>query len=247
MYTIIWTISKTNYVLFKPKRIKLDYDINHNFQLKFGTEVIENKPFVKFLGLLVDEHLDWSHHCNYVMNKLSSSLYMMNTVKNFLPPDSRKILYHSFFHSYLSYGVMLWGPSTSAWYQNKLLILQKKAMRIIKNVPYNTPNTDAIFQELRILKLEQFIDLEIAKLMYKVAQGIIPKAIKDIFVLNRPLHRYSTRHINDPQFNQTRNFAGISKSFLCKGPEIWSKLDNKIKSCKSVKSFSRQFKNTFFT
>ena len=141
-------ISKTNYVLFTPKRIKIDSDVtSENPILQFGTEKIEQKPFVKFLGLLIDENLDWSQHCKQIMSKLASALYMLNNVKHFIPVEARKLIYYSLFYSYLTQGILLWGPHANSWNTDKLFKKQKRAVQIIKCAKYNS-HTDQFFHEL---------------------------------------------------------------------------------------------------
>ena len=100
--------------------------------LKFGSELIDQKDHVKFLGLLIDQHLDWSYQSRSVTSKLSSSLYMMNSVKNFLPTTSKTNLYYSFFYSYMSHGILVWGPNISSFYLDKITKQQKRAVRNYK-------------------------------------------------------------------------------------------------------------------
>ena len=186
-------ISKTNYVLFKPKSLKSNDNNNDNHVLKFGTEIIEQRPFVKFLGLLIDEYLDWSYQCKHVISKLSSSLYMMNSVKNFLPLESRKTLYHSFFNSYLMFGISLWGPAVNKFYINKICKQQNRALRIVNN-NVNNVQTQYLYDKLSLLKLNDIIHLEILKLMYKISEGSAPLPLQNIFTSNYADHTYNTRN-----------------------------------------------------
>ena len=86
-------ISKTYFVLFRPKHIKLeDSSSTDNYKLTFGTETIEGKPYVKFLGVFLDENLTWIKQCNHTLSKLSSAIYILNNVKNFLPTAESKVI-----------------------------------------------------------------------------------------------------------------------------------------------------------
>ena len=51
-------ISKTNYVLFHSPRKELANDLN----IKIGKQNIQKTKYVKFLGVLMDEHLTWKYH-----------------------------------------------------------------------------------------------------------------------------------------------------------------------------------------
>ena len=51
-------IEKTNFVLFHSPRRKLSEFTN----LKIGKQFIQKTKYVKFLGVLMDEHLTWKYH-----------------------------------------------------------------------------------------------------------------------------------------------------------------------------------------
>ena len=235
-------ISKTNYVLFQSKNLKENIS---DCELKFGTEIIERKPYVKFLGLLIDENMNWTNQCQHIIAKLSSSLYMMNCIKNFLPIESKKSLYYSFFYSYMSYGILLWGPLINKYHFDQIIKKQKRAIRIIKNVKYNA-HTDPLFKELQILSVSEIINLETSKLMYNVFKNNVPEPISDMFEASTNRHSYMTRYRNDPQFYQKPTVSAILKSFLYKGPDLWHNLDLNLKESSSLKCFTRNYKRLMF-
>ena len=63
-------VSNSNFVLFNSTRKKL---IN-NVRLKINDENIEGKPYTKYLGVLIDKNLTWSHHIHHVNLKLSKGI-----------------------------------------------------------------------------------------------------------------------------------------------------------------------------
>ena len=54
-------IDKTNFVLFHSPREILPDQIN----IKFGHKKVSRAKYVKFLGILLDEHLSWKYHISY--------------------------------------------------------------------------------------------------------------------------------------------------------------------------------------
>ena len=60
-------IDKTNFVLFHSPRKKLPDHIN----IKFGKKNVSRAKYVKFLGILLDEHLTWKYHISELHKKLS--------------------------------------------------------------------------------------------------------------------------------------------------------------------------------
>jgi DNA mismatch repair ATPase MutS len=90
-------IGKTNYVIFRTNSKPLVKDLN----IKIGNEVIERKSVIKFLGVYIDEKLEWHDHINYIKNKLNSSLYALRKVKNILKTNHLITLYYSLIYPYI--------------------------------------------------------------------------------------------------------------------------------------------------
>ena len=51
-------IDKTNYVIFHSTQIKIPPDV----RIKIGNKILKRAKYVKFLGILLDEYLNWKHH-----------------------------------------------------------------------------------------------------------------------------------------------------------------------------------------
>ena len=117
---------------------------------------------------------------------------MMNSVKNFLPTTSKTNLYYSFFYSYMSHGILVWGPNISSFYLDKITKQQKRAVRIIKNVKVNA-HTDLLFKDLSVLKVNEVINLENLKLIFNVYRNSTPEPICEIFSSSASQHTYLTR------------------------------------------------------
>ena len=79
---------------------------------------------LQFLGLYIDEKLDWHEHINKCKNKLTSALYVINKVNSYLPVSALKTIYYTLVYPYLTYGIILWG-STYKTYWTTLFIIQK--------------------------------------------------------------------------------------------------------------------------
>jgi hypothetical protein len=83
-------------------------DPSNIFQLSqvFSTDQI---PAIKYLGVFFDPQLNFKYHINYVNKKISQALYVLRSVKNFLPSGALKTLYFSLIHCHFVYAVEIWG------------------------------------------------------------------------------------------------------------------------------------------
>ena len=91
---------------------------------------IKRSSSVKFVGVLVDEHLSLTDHINVLENKLSKNLGLLHKSKHFLNAKGMKKLYFSFFQNYLNYGNIAW-CSTSMTKIKKLYSKQKQAIKAL--------------------------------------------------------------------------------------------------------------------
>ena len=237
-------LSKTHYVLFRPKNLMLDSDIDEHCELKFGNETIEYKEYVKFLGMFLDKFLDWSKHYTHLRTKLAKSIYIMNAAKHQLPTDCLKKLYYSMYYSHLTYGIALWGHSMATTNVNKITLSQKKIIRVVSKANYNA-HTEPLFKSANILKLNDIITIETNKLMYQIAKQEAPIPLVEFFLPVNITHNYMTRHRYDPVIIP-RQYSIIDRSFLCRGPASWSALSYEVKNAISLKSFNNQLKKTIF-
>ena len=236
-------ISKTNSVLFKPKNLLMpDDSLDSDCTLSFGDENIKLLSHTKFLGMDLDEYLEWSAHYKSLNSRLSRAIFTMNRVKNILPTSCMKTLYYSLFHSHLTYGLHLWGPSICEKLRKKVFLKQKKIIRIMCNESFNA-HTDNLFKSHRILKLEDLIELEIQKLMYKHAQDLLPIPLMNLFPTNAT--KYHTRQHWLPLVRKP-NHEPLQKSFLTKGPKLWQSNNKDTKQCHHLKSFANHFKQSRF-
>src|SRR6218665_3839237 len=92
---------------------------------------------VKFLGVMVDEHLNWKTHINNIRKKIAKNIGILSKVAYLLPANVLKSLYYTLIYSYLAYCNVCWA-STYPTSLDGLLKLQKRAVRVITKSSYFT-------------------------------------------------------------------------------------------------------------
>ena len=146
----------------------------HNVTLILNRKAIEQKDHVKYLGVLLDEHLNWKKQIACVTKKISGGVGIIAKLRSYLDPKLLKNIYHSIVVSHLSYGVEAWG-SANATDLEKILILQKKAVRILTGNRYfqiygedaaPLARSEPLFKTLDILKFNDIFKVSIAKFIY---------------------------------------------------------------------------------
>ena len=103
--------SKSNFVIFHPFQRKPDYNVTlkmYDNDLKILTS-LERKHYVKYLGVLIDSHLSWRYHIEYISSKISKGVGIIARLRHFVPTSTLFKLYRSLIEPYISYGLTTWG------------------------------------------------------------------------------------------------------------------------------------------
>ena len=189
---------------------------------------------LKFLGLCLDQTLSWKTHIENIISIIAKSLYVMNRVKNLLPSNTLKIIYYSLIESYINYGIVVWGNSVHA---NKLLKLQKRAVRIISKKSYRA-HTDPLFKNLQILKVHDLYELNCLLFMTDYLNNKLPNSFQQTHHLNYEMLQRNTRQAQFfyiPRFRT--NFS--SKQPIVTFPSVFNKYYEDL-NLKSIKDKSRK-------
>ena len=212
---------------------------DYTARLYIDNEVLEKVPVKKFLGVYIDENLDWIEHIDFVKKKISGGIYALNSSKIFLSNANMRILYYSLVHPYLLYGIILWGSAYKK-YTHKLYVLQKKALRVMYNTTYNAQSMP-LFEKSGILRIQDMYNLQLGVLMYKFTREELSRSLMSLYEYSTTPH--DTRHGQDPILpNYTTNLHVVRRTFLYRGPDMWRKLADAVTK---VPGSLRAFKNVF--
>jgi hypothetical protein len=66
----------------------------------------------KFLGIFINDTLSWKTHIDYMTTKLRTAYYAMRIMKPHVSQNSLRMVYFSYFHSVVNYGLLFWGNSS---------------------------------------------------------------------------------------------------------------------------------------
>ena len=155
-------VQKTKFMIFHYRqRVITENDIPC---LMINNTQIERVTEFNFLGLTVNEYMNWNSHTQKIANKISRTLGVMNRLKRYLPISAMKLMYDSLILSHLQFEITNWG---FGW--DRISKLQKRALRIMTNSKYNA-HTEALFKQLRLLKVNDIFDVQCLKLWYKFRQ-----------------------------------------------------------------------------
>ena len=239
---------------------KLSLNISKTYAMKFWTgkgekaeklslQLNENTiPLVKhtkFLGVIIDEDLNWSKHINNIISKISVNKNLIGRTRNILNDHAKKCIYYSHIYSHISYANTIWSNSVSYKQEKVINTIQKYCIKAILNMPKNTPS-DPLFKSLKIMKFNEIKRFELCKLAHNLKEKELPKPLMELFNNNcKKTHRYHTRFKQLPNIKKHTG-TDYNKSFLCKSLTYFNELDLTLKRTKNKHEFSQKYKAYLF-
>ena len=260
-------VSKTNFVIFRsPKK-----PLNHNVTLIMNRKAIEQKDHVKYLGILMDQHLSWKQQISNVSKKISRGIGILAKLRgNGLDKFLLSNIYYCLVFSYLSYGVEAWGSACHSDL-SKIRVLQNKAVRIISGrqyfqifgeTPGPLPSADPLYKELKFLDFNDIYNFSIAKFVYLTLCKKSPPLFHDWFKYTHDVHSHATRSsvvicqedmlnpgIEIPTytlFTKQSNLHNYGRKMIqVSGPLVWNILPFDIQDSVSIATFKMYLKNYY--
>ena len=184
-------------VIFKSKQNKFEGDL----KIKLSGKRLYATKSVKYLGVKIDTNLSWQYHVNDLSVKLNRANALLFKMRKYVSCKILKSIYFAIFGSYSSYCCLVWAQNCSTI--QRIVILQKKAIRIINFQPRNS-HTSHLFKQSSILKFQDKICLENNLFISKSLSKLSPSVFNTWFSFSSDQHNYETS--NSTQGNLTKLF-----------------------------------------
>ena len=194
-------VEKTKYSFFHKPSLKDDISL-HLPKLITNNYEIQREESIKFLGVLLDQHLTWKEHIKLTENKIAKNIGILYKARPYLDKRALLCLYYSYIHSYLNYANTAW-CSTNRTYLKKLQSQQKHAIRII-------------FQ-LNIYQLNIFNNL---LFLHRVKNEKAPNIF--LFKFLRPSHHYPTSFSQNNYIVPSLKLTKSKYRIAIRAPKLWN-------------------------
>jgi hypothetical protein len=113
----------------------------------YKDKYIEETANSKFLGLHLDNHVNWNYHIDQMIPKLSAACYTVRSMFHISNINILKSIYFEYFHSIMKYRIIFGGNSSNS---RKIFSLQNKIIRIMVGAHPRTP-CRSLFKKPEIL------------------------------------------------------------------------------------------------
>ena len=221
---LVLNLKKTKYMIFSQTR-----NLELSQPLIISDTLIERKNEARFLGVIMDDKLNWSRHIKTVQSKMARYVGILYKIKKYLPLHARIQIYHSFVQSHINYCSLVWGFSSKDNIES-IFAKQKKGLRAVIpgfiNYRYRAGDipghTKSYFTEYNILTVHSTIVLNALIFMEKVHNypSLLPLSILRTISHDSPVPG-SNHETCENWLNVYNNFLYRSSIFF-KGPLLFA-------------------------
>ena len=221
---IALNVGKTELVFFKPKNKRTDFDLN----IKLAGKKLYPSSSVKYLGIKIDENLNWKDQQNSIAIKLNKGNAILSKLKKYVNNVVLRSIYFSIFESHLNYASIVWGQNVDS--SNRLFLLQKKAIRTLSFAD-RLAHTNPLFSSANILKFYNKISVENCIFINKSISRHLPEIFQEWFIFSTSTHTHHLRSgslgiLKVPSF-KTKSHGRLS--FRTNAIYTWNNLQKQFK------------------
>ena len=203
-----------------------------------NNDSIERVSSYKYLGVKLDQNLNFSTHVEYIRAKTIGKIRLLGKIAPILDQKTSLYLYRSLVLPIFDYADYVWDCLSQ---QDTLTIqkLQNIALKNILNVPRITP-TEQIHTQLNQDMLCTRRHKHTASFMYDVHHGLAPQYFNDMFTKLSQIHDRRTRTNRDLNYYLPRvNLELAKRNMRYRGVKLWESVPDQVKIAPNKKAFKR--------
>ena len=203
-------VSKTKFVVFgtsqRTKRIG-------NVNLTLNGVSLYKEPYYKYLGIILDSHLNYKQHIDQCSKIVSHKIYLLSKIRRYITEETAIFIFKTMIAPILDYGDILYSGGTNKNVSN-LQKFQNRALRICLDIQHYIP-TILLHQQAEVPNLVTRRACNFKKYMFKQKSNLD--------LIKQPVR--NTRLNDAVIFDTVRpNIEKFKNNPLYKGSIIWNAL-----------------------
>ena len=234
-------------MIIKSPQKRLNTPINVSIQDNGGnTFPLERKDHVKYLGVLIDDKINWKQHISFVCSRVARNSGIFFKLRHYLTPLQLRQIYFNLINPYISYAIVAWGSA----FKSNLKKLQVKQNHIARTIFFatlygkDTESALPLLNLLDILTIENTFKFQALKFIHNWHIKKLPSIFTNSFtyMYAKDIHSYNTRYASKDNIHKVRTRTNIGKQTIASlASELWQELPTDLKNLSS-NCFSKQVK-----
>ena len=227
-------------MIFSPKSPKFK-ELN-NITLKFdNSSIIKRVTHCKYLGMIIDEKLNWNQHIFKLTKKLAKIVGILYKIRYYVNKSSLVLILQSLLISSIKYGILCYGRASKKNLK-QIKILFNRALRCINFFKRQDKRTLQIYFDQRLLNFDDMFRLELGKFCYKFNNNLLPNSFNSFLTDIPDIHSYNTRNSKNNYYINRQNKKTGCTTINYLGPKLWRNIPFHVKNQESLFLFSLNFK-----
>ena len=179
---------KTKYMVFSPRVRKKE---NLDCEILLNNKEVERVCVFKFLGVMIDEDLNWRKHKLYISSKITRNIGILYKSRHILNYRELLNMYNSFILPYLLYCLPAWGGSITSK-SDPIIKVQNRIIRVMTFKSRTLDSREIVRND--ILDIHNLYKLELTKIAYDFFNYTLPQPTNDLFIpINNEINPIKTR------------------------------------------------------
>ncbi len=232
-------VSKTNFMLFTRRKT----ETSQNFKLTILGEEVTRVSHARYLGIEIDDQLNWNEHIANVTKKVRMNTSMIYKIGHAIDLRHRKMLYNAFVLPHVSYCLPIWGIGYKTHY-SKLTVSLNAAARALVFAKIRGTNMELLYHSLSLLDFERLVFYNVAICMWRIQHKQAPSYLCQLFKPVNQRHSYGTRRATSGlPYTELANLNQTMFTISLAWAKIWEKFNPNIRNMQGCDNFKKACKN----
>ena len=184
-------VGKTECILFGTKK---RVGTSGDFIVTCGGEVVKRVTSVNYLGILLDQCMNFNDHVSLIFKKANSRLSFLYRYASLLDPQTRKLLCSSLIAPNLEYCSSAWYPGLGSSLRNRFDIIQRKMVRYIKGWGPREHVGEEEINSVGWVIFPKRVSFFKLNHVFKIRLGLAPRYLSEDFCPINTVHSHRTRN-----------------------------------------------------
>lgn len=202
-------LKKSVYIQFNKSN-----NVKHN--IKMTIHRIHEVTQTKFLGVTLDQDINWKAHVDTVSKRINKFVYALKQIRNITNIKTSVTTYRAYVESVLRYGLIMWGNSTD---QNRAFVAQKRCIRALCGLKPDE-SCRPMFKKLDLLPLPSLYIFEICLFVWRH---------KELFVKASDVNSRSRRDPYRLVLDVLPRLAKYNKSCMFMCVQVYNRIPDELK------------------
>ena len=204
---------------------------DHSVSISIGGRPLPRVLSTKYLGVIIDQHLTWQCHIEYILKKIRSKLYGLHRLKP-LPNSLLATLYCGYILPIFDYCDTVWSPPTA--------VLSRSLEKIHSHFVGSLSCINS-FVKLTLAERRRY---HTTVQVFKSIRKLGPVYLNDRFVNSVTLTGHSGRNQYRIFIPRVRTLFG-KNSFYYRGAVLWNQLNCKLYEVSDLLTFQTIYKQLY--